>query len=482
MKVAVFGGTTEGRVLSEQLRLRGLTVHVYVATDYGKEVLPKDTEHVHVGRLSEEDMRELLTNDAFDWCVDATHPYASEVTKYIAAACEKTGTKLLRIGRRKLGDFNAGIVSVSDAKEAAKYLAEKKGRILVTTGSKELSDFSAIPDYRERLVVRLLATEEAMHICDKMEIPGANRICMQGPFSETMNYTILRDYGIEWLVTKESGSAGGYEEKIRAAKRAGVGIVVIGRPSTGQGTEYTVAEAVRIITGNAMKEEPKEVYVIGVGVGSSDMMTLGALRVLVKCDLVVGAKRVLETLDEIPAVFVGEGIAATRYTEYRAAYIMEYLEAHPEYRRIAVLFSGDVGFFSGAKDMLTTLSATDYKTEVIPGIASPIYMTDKLQIPWQEVRMVSNHGRDADIVTLLRQNRYVFSLTDSTRTVASLCADLTAGGLGDAKVTVGERLSYPDERFTTGTAVEMTQSAFDKLSVVLFEYEPKRMDGVVTWE
>ena len=88
-EILVFAGTTEGRKLAEHLLNAGKRVHICVATEYGEEVLWKH-EHliVHQGRLDVSGMEELLISHDWEMIVDATHPYAVEVSKNIKTACE----------------------------------------------------------------------------------------------------------------------------------------------------------------------------------------------------------------------------------------------------------------------------------------------------------------------------------------------------------------------------------------------------------
>ena len=86
-----------------------------------------------------------------------------------------------------------------------------------------ISDFS-------RLYARVLSTEETFEICKELGFEGKQLICMQGPFSEEMNLAMLRHVDAKYFVTKESGKAGGFPEKVKAAKEAGTVLVVVGRP------------------------------------------------------------------------------------------------------------------------------------------------------------------------------------------------------------------------------------------------------------
>ena len=156
--------------------------------------------------------------------------------------------------------------------------------------------------------------------------------------------------------------------------------------------------------------------------------------------------------------------------------IRDYILAHPEYRSFAVVMSGDTGFFSGTKKLLPLLQ--DCETTVLPGLSSLSYLCARLGVSYESVVPVSLHGRVHDIVPDVRRNKTVFVLVGGEGGMAALCQRLTGAGLGQVRVSVGERLSYPDEKITCGTAAELASREFDKLSVALIENPAP--DAVVT--
>ena len=101
-KVLLFAGTSEGRLLAEKLLAAGYLVHICVATEYGKEVL-QDHKNlcIHEGRLDVSSMEQLIKSDSWCMVVDATHPYAVEVSKNVRAACEAAGQSYLRLLREE---------------------------------------------------------------------------------------------------------------------------------------------------------------------------------------------------------------------------------------------------------------------------------------------------------------------------------------------------------------------------------------------
>ena len=240
MRVIIFGGTTEGRELSQALAAAGAEVVVSVASKVGvEEQAAAEGITVSVGRRDEEQMRQLIRGA--DVVVDATHPYAVLVTENIRQAAEKEGVRRLRLVRESdaLTAEAPGaakgfsVLVAADAAEAARLareIAGASGRVLLTTGSKDLQVYaSVLPP--EHLFARVLPLVASIEACETVQIPHKNIIAVQGPFSEELNRAVIRDYSIDVLITKESGRAGGFPEKIRACESCGIPAIVIARPA-----------------------------------------------------------------------------------------------------------------------------------------------------------------------------------------------------------------------------------------------------------
>ena len=162
-----------------------------------------------------------------DICIDATHPYAVEVTANLKQACGDMGVPYVRFLREESGQA-AEAVYVGTAAEAAAFLRETEGNILLTTGTKELPAFRGLP--RERLYPRILPMAENLRLCEEEQIPRRNIIAMQGPFGQALNEALMEQFHIKYLVTKDGGQAGGFSEKIQAAENQRVRAIVIRRP------------------------------------------------------------------------------------------------------------------------------------------------------------------------------------------------------------------------------------------------------------
>ena len=242
MKILLFGGTGEGRELAEWMLSQGLDATVCVATEYGETLLP-DGAQVHVGRLDAGTMESLMAG-GYTLVIDATHPYAVEVTKNIRAAAQATGLPCLRLLRQS--DREDGCQKAADMAAAADLLEGLPGKVLLTTGSKELDAF-ARPGLRERCCPRVLPMADSLERCLALGFPPKNIICMQGPFTKEMNLATLRQFHVRTLVTKDTGGYGGFRAKADAAREAGCDLVVVERPQTEEG--LTLEEVQRRLLG-----------------------------------------------------------------------------------------------------------------------------------------------------------------------------------------------------------------------------------------
>ncbi len=239
--ILIFAGTTEGRCLAEHFQNRPVSITFCVATEYGKELLPQG-EHTNIlaKRLNATEMARLMTEQDFDCVVDATHPYAMEASVNIRNACRWTQTPYFRIERQaaEAGE-KEGCVYVDSVEAAAAYLNRHMGIALLTTGSKELKAFTQVRDFQQRLFARILPIPHGLEEAIRLGFPAAHLYGMQGPFSATFNAAMLQEINAAFLVTKESGEAGGFAEKLAGAKQAGTTAIVIKRPRQQNGFSVT---------------------------------------------------------------------------------------------------------------------------------------------------------------------------------------------------------------------------------------------------
>ena len=473
-KVLVFAGTTEGRELAELLADSNIKCSVCVATDYALELMNDKRLDVHCGRLTEEEMEVLMRNGKFDVVVDATHPYAQIVSQNVRQAADKESISLIRL-RRSTESAEEGFVSFKTHEECSAWLSLQTGNILLTTGSKDLGSYAKNETIKNHLFVRVLPGEESIRLCTANGITGRQIIAMQGPFSAQMNECILREYSIDWMVTKISGHAGGFEEKVEAAKKAGVGVCAILPPSENvcqteiSGDErkssmyicenvYDTAKKLELLLKeDILSKRSRKIILSGIGMGNTDGMTREAYHAFEEAEVIFGAERMLENLP-------GKGI---KVPYYRANDIISYLIEHPQYTKVAAAFSGDSGFYSGAQSMKKALEEANEKgilkseTTILPGISSVSALAARLGVSWNDAVLASIHGRRANVVNLVRKNTKVFLLLSGKNDFEMLVNKFREAGINHVKISAGYRLSYPDEKLFTFYLDEFETKLFD---------------------
>lgn len=232
--------------------------------------------------------------------------------------------------------------------------------------------------------------------------------------------------------------------------------MVIGRPPQRRGVDFAgAAEEIRRRFG--LRWRPR-VTLAGIGPGSGEAMTGQVRRAIREADCLIGAQRMLEAAAW--AQKPGQEAVSPRD-------IVRCIQERPDCRRFTVLLSGDTGFFSGAKRLLPALA--DCQVEVLPGLSSLQVLCARLGTSYEDVTCLSLHGREGDVVPDAGRFRRLFVLVGGGTDASGLCGSLTRAGMGQVRVSVGERLGYPQERVTTGTAAELAGMDFDPLSAVLIE-------------
>ena len=451
MKMMIFSGTTEGHELCRFLSKNSVQAEVFVATEYGAAVMePMDGITIHEGRLDEKEITKRLTSDTL--LIDATHPYAAAVTDNLRAACAEAGARYERLLRPALPFENCEIVL--DTAAAVDWLNAHPGRVLLTTGSKELEAYTAVQDYRERVFPRVLPTASVLEKCSVLGFPGAHIIAMQGPFSQAMNAALLREIGADILVTKDTGASGGFTEKVAAAKEVSAKVLVIARPREEQGrNQAEMQEFLTDLLGLQPEKVQRTFTIIGAGMGTMDTLTGEAVRALETAEAVFATKRLaaLSPKAEVCAFseLAEQAIQCTK-------------------KHISLLVSGDVGFFSAAGKLRERLLPHG-EVQLVPGLSSMQYMCAKCGISYENLCFKSLHGRSGSILGAVSYHEATFALTGGENNAQTVCKCLTEAGLGDLLVHLGENLGAENERVLHSTAAELAELSCADLAVLLVE-------------
>lgn len=204
-----------------------------------------------------------------------------------------------------------------------------------------------------------------------------------------------------------------------------------------------------------------KLYVVGLGPGHPDYITSAAVKVIVESDILIGGKRNLQPFEDLhkEKVVLNSSIKE----------ILQWAKEKMTYQKIAVLVSGDPGFYSLLDACLREIGETNL--EVIPGLSSFQYLFSKLKKPWKNYYLGSLHGREIDFVSLLDSYPGIFLLTDHVYSPSKIAAELIRQGKSQCKMIVGENLSYSDERIIKGNPKAIKQQSFNSLSVVVIENE-----------
>lgn len=215
-----------------------------------------------------------------------------------------------------------------------------------------------------------------------------------------------------------------------------------------------------------MCEKRQKISLVGIGMGTVKTMTAQAEEAVRSADCLIGAERMLDAVRDMEAA-EGKPMLA----EYRADQILLYLRSHPEYRETAVLFSGDTGFHSGAKGLADLLrkEMPEWEVQMVPGIASAVYLAARLKTSWEDAALVSLHGKEENFIQTVSRSRKTFLLLGGKDAGKRALERLREYGMDEVILHVGTRLSYPDERILSGTVQELVETDLDGLSVALAE-------------
>lgn len=230
--IFVIAGTEDGRELAGFLLNNGFEVTASVVSSYGKTLLERyEGIKINDKKLDENELVELLLTGDFEVLVDASHPYAVNVSQNAMTACHKADVPYIRYERESIPLIYEKIFHVGTYEEAAVKAAELGKNIFLTTGSRNLKIFVESPALREcNLIARILPTAEVLAECEKIGFNPQNIVAMQGPFSTELNVEVFKHYQAEVIVSKDSGQIGGVDTKLTAAEKLNLPVVLIDRP------------------------------------------------------------------------------------------------------------------------------------------------------------------------------------------------------------------------------------------------------------
>ncbi len=199
-----------------------------------------------------------------------------------------------------------------------------------------------------------------------------------------------------------------------------------------------------------------KIFIIGAGLSEQCYLTNYAKDTIKSADLVVTTKRIYDKLSVLNKNTVCKDISQI------VPFVLQ-----NTYDSVCILVSGDIGFYSMAKTLREKLKGFDI--EMISGISSLQYLTAKMLIPYDDIKVISVHGRSNNVIPFVCYNKKVFVLTGGTYKANDVIHSLIEAGLENVIVTVGENLSDENERIITDKAKNLKEYVFDNLAVVIIQ-------------
>lgn len=228
--ILVLGGTSDSIEICNMLNQNKFDYVVSVTTSYGEKLAKQCTKKVILKKLTLEDMVDYISKNNITKIIDATHPYAVEVSTNAIEASQITNIDYIRFERKSLIkdiDYKNKYV-VNNIDEACDIANKIGNNIFIGTGSKNLYIYKE-KIKNKNLIPRVLPISEVLISCEELGFNADNIIAMKGPFSIDMNESTYKQYNIDLVITKESGIAGGFLEKIKACENLNIPVIIIKR-------------------------------------------------------------------------------------------------------------------------------------------------------------------------------------------------------------------------------------------------------------
>lgn len=237
--ILILGGTIEGREIADYLSLKGFKVVISVTTAIAKSLVENSIQ-VKVGKLDKASFAKLLKSKAYKAVVDATHPFAKEISKLAFETCSELDVPYLRFERAEIV-YPEGVIFVDDFEEAAR-LIPAGNKVFAAIGVRQLQKFLDGGGFSpENVYVRVLPSSKEE--CLKTGVSSEHILTGIGPFSYEKNLAHFKAAGAQWLVTKASGPSGGEQEKIAVAQHLEMKTIVVKRPYA-KGYQYSSKEKI----------------------------------------------------------------------------------------------------------------------------------------------------------------------------------------------------------------------------------------------
>lgn len=210
-----------------------------------------------------------------------------------------------------------------------------------------------------------------------------------------------------------------------------------------------------------------KLFIVGIGPGSKDYLTEKAINTVKNADITIGSWRALDIFDD-----AGETIGLN-VKDLQEKLIMA-VDLAISGKKVCVLSTGDPGFSGVLKTIIRIAKSKEFNEEnieVIPAVSSLQLAAAKNRISWDEANILTFHGREnvEDILEVIDNGQPTIALpSKSVKDMAQFLLD--NGVSGDRKVTICERLSYPEEKIVTTSLKEVINSEFSYMCVMIIYF------------
>ncbi|WP_158964102.1 cobalt-precorrin-6A reductase [Chachezhania sediminis] len=231
----ILGGTTEASALAKIVYEQGIAATFsYAGRVAAPKAQPLPTRVGGFGGV--EGLTRYIRDNGITHVVDATHPFAAQMSANAVAACAATGTQLVALTRAPwVPEVGDNWIHVNDIGAAAEALGGDRKRVFLAIGRMHLDDFARLPQHF--YLLRLVDQP------GPLPLPDAQAIVDTGPFTVEGDRALMEDYAIDIVVSKNAGGTGA-RAKLEAARALGLPVVMIDRPDLPDRMEVHDVDAV----------------------------------------------------------------------------------------------------------------------------------------------------------------------------------------------------------------------------------------------
>ncbi|WP_251860083.1 cobalt-precorrin-6A reductase [Clostridium sp. Marseille-Q2269] len=230
--IALILGTSEGREILSMLNEFTDDILISTATAYGGEILKGyKYKKINTKPLDKEELSSMLKENQINVLIDASHPYALEVTKNARDVSKKLSIEYVRYERPSSAEEfkkNDKVIFLDDYKDLNEAVQNVKGNILNTSGSRNIGKILDLK-LENRIIHRVLPSVKVLDECFKLGVKVEDIMAIKGPISKELNKAFIKDYDAKALILKDSGPQGGTKEKILACIECDIYALVIMR-------------------------------------------------------------------------------------------------------------------------------------------------------------------------------------------------------------------------------------------------------------